>query len=447
VQDPGEVCDDGSSNGTTICGCQSDCTYTAASTSCSDGEFCNGEETCDGSGVCQSGTPPLVDDGVGCTEDSCDEVNDVVVNTPDDGFCDDVDECTDDICDEVLGCVYTPLPDADQDGICDDLDICPNDNPDDSDGDGICDEDDECPGSDDTVDVDLDGIPDCIDPLIDSDGDGIADDQDQCPGEDDTIDLDQDGIPDCIDPEVNIDADIEVVPEDYDFGNVIFGETSSLQVSIMNTGGSDLTVEDIYLVNSNGVPFDIILNVSLPVEIAPQDAVEVEVAYSPTSLYTVQSDDLVIMSDDPDEGTVPVQLDGRGVLADEPSVAIEHLLQYIDIAVAEGNLWGTKSIKKSSRLARRSTINRDTPKKYKALINMIESTGDLIDKGKIHNACKQFSTIYRLIDGALNPKDLVEGPASNDIALAILEIQYDIGCAFEGECSGNSECALDSLAY
>jgi len=48
---------------------------------------------------CQAGTPPVIDDGVPCTDDSCDEVNDVVVNTPNDGNCDDSVVCTTDSCD------------------------------------------------------------------------------------------------------------------------------------------------------------------------------------------------------------------------------------------------------------------------------------------------------------------------------------------------------------
>ena len=47
---------------------------------CSDNLFCNGNETCI-AGTCQAGTPPAVDDNVSCTNDGCDEVNDVVVTT------------------------------------------------------------------------------------------------------------------------------------------------------------------------------------------------------------------------------------------------------------------------------------------------------------------------------------------------------------------------------
>jgi hypothetical protein len=56
--------------------------------------FCNGAEICDSAtGTCQAGNPPDCDDGVVCTVDTCDEVNDICVNTPDDSACDDGDVC------------------------------------------------------------------------------------------------------------------------------------------------------------------------------------------------------------------------------------------------------------------------------------------------------------------------------------------------------------------
>ena len=36
---------------------------------CDDGVFCNGEEVCGAGGVCEAGTVPECDDGVGCTAD------------------------------------------------------------------------------------------------------------------------------------------------------------------------------------------------------------------------------------------------------------------------------------------------------------------------------------------------------------------------------------------
>jgi hypothetical protein len=77
---------------------------------CDDGAFCNGAETCDPVADCQPGTPPVVDDGVACTVDACDEAGDVVTHVPDDGLCDDGDPCTAELCDAILGCSNEPIP-------------------------------------------------------------------------------------------------------------------------------------------------------------------------------------------------------------------------------------------------------------------------------------------------------------------------------------------------
>ena len=83
-----------------------DCTEDA---DCDNGIFCDGAETCDtATGTCQLGTPPC-DDGVDCTVDVCDEVEDSCTNTPDDTLCDDEELCTSDSCDEVADCVFTPV--------------------------------------------------------------------------------------------------------------------------------------------------------------------------------------------------------------------------------------------------------------------------------------------------------------------------------------------------
>jgi cysteine-rich repeat protein len=71
-------------NGAETCDGAGTC-FAGAPLTCDDGAFCNGEETCDARLGCQAGTPPVIDDGVACTVDRCDEVNDVVVNTPVDG--------------------------------------------------------------------------------------------------------------------------------------------------------------------------------------------------------------------------------------------------------------------------------------------------------------------------------------------------------------------------
>ncbi len=75
---------------------------------CDDGVWCNGQETCDAILGCQAGTPPVLDDGNGCTDDSCDEVLDLVVHTYNTAPCDDGDPFTTN--DQCLNGVCTGTP-------------------------------------------------------------------------------------------------------------------------------------------------------------------------------------------------------------------------------------------------------------------------------------------------------------------------------------------------
>ncbi|MCH7869320.1 MAG: hypothetical protein IH881_16625 [Myxococcales bacterium] len=78
--------------------------------SCSNGLFCDGSETCDLVLDCQPGTAPSIDDGVWCTDDSCDEDSDEILNAANDESCDDGDECTAESCDEIWGCLSEEIP-------------------------------------------------------------------------------------------------------------------------------------------------------------------------------------------------------------------------------------------------------------------------------------------------------------------------------------------------
>lgn len=52
-----------------------------AGIACGDADFCNGDETCDGAGVCVPGAPVLVDDGEICTTDVCDAATGAVTHS------------------------------------------------------------------------------------------------------------------------------------------------------------------------------------------------------------------------------------------------------------------------------------------------------------------------------------------------------------------------------
>ncbi len=78
--------------------------HTADDGACSNGLYCDGLEVCDPMLDCQSGSAVSADDGVPCTIDSCDESAGGVLHVPDDASCDDLDPCTADLCDALLGC-------------------------------------------------------------------------------------------------------------------------------------------------------------------------------------------------------------------------------------------------------------------------------------------------------------------------------------------------------
>jgi len=90
---------------------------------CDNGVFCDGAEICDVFNDCQPSSPPSCDDGVGCTDDSCNASTDVCDNVANDGNCNDGAFCNGaETCDEVLDCQsYDPCPgqSCDEDG-----DVC-----------------------------------------------------------------------------------------------------------------------------------------------------------------------------------------------------------------------------------------------------------------------------------------------------------------------------------
>ncbi|RJO71062.1 MAG: hypothetical protein C4523_04845 [Myxococcales bacterium] len=92
---------------------------------CGDGVFCNGQESCV-SGSCLPGIAPC-DDGINCTEDTCQEATAECLNLPADSLCDDHNVCTDDACVPGLGCGNAANAAACDDGDpCTQADFCSN---------------------------------------------------------------------------------------------------------------------------------------------------------------------------------------------------------------------------------------------------------------------------------------------------------------------------------
>jgi len=227
---PGQACDEGSDQ---CVGCQ-------GNEECDDGLYCNGAEVCN-AGTCEAGTPPNCDDGVGCTDDSCNEVTDSCDNAANDANCDngqfcdgaetchatldcqagtpvdcndgnvcngseacvgdgcqagtplncdDGDSCTSDSCDPVAGCQNDPISPCCGDGLCDggeDQCNCSADcgappSTETNCSDGI---DDDCDGATDCKDIDCIGDPNCAVGIVCGNGvcEGSGEDCFSCPAD------------------------------------------------------------------------------------------------------------------------------------------------------------------------------------------------------------------------------------------------------------------------
>jgi hypothetical protein len=119
-----------------------------------------------------------------------------------------------------------------------------------------------------------------------------------------------------------LQQDISVSPTEYDFGATDLGGTADATIRITNDGTADLTIGTI---DSIGPPFSIISDNCSGQTFSPGNWGEFAVRFAPTSEGEF-SDSVQIPSNDPDEGTVQVDLIGDGAAA--PVILEEDLLPY-----------------------------------------------------------------------------------------------------------------------
>ncbi|MCP4246523.1 MAG: hypothetical protein GY778_05690 [bacterium] len=170
--DDGVACTDDSCNEGT-----DSCDNVANDGLCDNGDFCDGAETCDAVADCQAGTAVDCEDGVGCTDDACNEGTDSCDNVASDGLCDNGDFCDGaETCDAVADCQAGTAVDCDDGVGCTD-DAC-NEGTDSCDNvasDGLCDNGDFCDGAE-----TCDAVADCqAGTAVDCD-DGVGCTDDSC---------------------------------------------------------------------------------------------------------------------------------------------------------------------------------------------------------------------------------------------------------------------------
>ncbi len=105
--------------------------------------------------------------------------------------------------------------------------------------------------------------------------------------------------------------EISIAPNSIDFGEVPVNGESSQQLTISNEGDSELTIED-FVTDS---PFYV--NLNFPQYISPNEELIFDMLFLPED-YGEFSFEATVISNDPDESTVAIQLNGIGAVRDNP---------------------------------------------------------------------------------------------------------------------------------
>lgn len=98
-----------------------------------------------------------------------------------------------------------------------------------------------------------------------------------------------------------------------------------------------------------------------------------------------------------------------------PPTTVQDVLAFMAESVGDGSLYGDGQGKSASG-------------RLKALKNMIEASGDLIEAGYIAEACDQLQDAYNRTDGYFPPPDFAAGPAAVELADMILQLMTYLGC-------------------
>ncbi len=214
-------------------------------------------------------------------------------------------------------------------------------------------------------------------------------------------------------------------PTAYDYGNVEIGE-SKIQiftVTLQDVGDllyvfSMLTIDN--PADGDPTPYEgtsFTITSQPPTGLIPSGtSFEVEVTFNPITegahaVYLRMLSNERLGNDD-----LRIPLFGMGVPVETPpQEELSEILTFIANSVSNESLQG-------------SGPGNSANGRLKALINMIEASGDLIEDGFIEQACQQLLDAYDRTDGYDSPPDFVGGEATVILANMILDLMEGLGC-------------------
>lgn len=132
------------------------------------------------------------------------------------------------------------------------------------------------------------------------------------PDEDPTITLTGTGV--------MLNPDIAVDPLSHDFGSITVDASTQMTFTVSNTGDGELNVSSTTLSGTDASEFEIVSG-GAPFVVNPSLQHDIVVRFSPAS-EGAKNATLEIVSDDPDEPQVDVNLTGTGVTANVPSILV-----------------------------------------------------------------------------------------------------------------------------
>jgi hypothetical protein len=214
-------------------------------------------------------------------------------------------------------------------------------------------------------------------------------------------------------PEISVD------PLNVNFGSVALGTQSSTVITISNTGGPGLRVNEASLSGSAGFSIGAIrkggMVVNLPVDLAGSETADIDLLFSPPGVG-VFAGLLTIRSNDSDEDLLEVPLAGQGVqVQSPPEQQIASILAFFDSSTQIGTLVGNGP-------------GNSAAGRLKALRNMIEAAGDLVAAGNLAEACGQLKDVLDRIDGNPNPPDFAGGSALLELRTRVTALRETLGC-------------------
>jgi hypothetical protein len=213
-------------------------------------------------------------------------------------------------------------------------------------------------------------------------------------------------------------ADVTVI-DSYDFKEVEVGESSDPVILKIDTNGDRDVIIELTLEN---LEKDCGFSVSpkVPPNRVPIPG-QITITYSPLSPGYCQSTLSIVPLL---ANTEKVILSGTGKTQE---ITIDKILILFNDSVVNGDLIGyvpEKSDKKRSadKITKANESDKTAENRLNAFRNMIETAGDLIESGKIDEACDQLKAAYKKIkieDGLNTPKSssfFVKGTAARDLA-------------------------------